>query len=242
VVPKEPDYGDLSGALFTSMGTAAHSAIQLFMTLGKPGADMWGSWKCRKCSKEWKNCFRPVPMCCSMPPEYVEVEFRVGPLTGHMDGVACYGRDKNGNGGRWIAYEYKTIGKEPTEPKRQHVLQVRHYSALLKINHNIDISERGHLKRTTFGPYSPKGSYQQTRDWIFRAIRGFKAATQVHRDPSNANIIALVKERPCMCKADHDDYIGRKYEFSNKDCPLLVHCSRGNKEIAIVVRGILRGG
>ena len=48
VIPREAEYGDLNGELYTSMGTAAHSGIQLYMSLGKIGATMWGSWKCRK--------------------------------------------------------------------------------------------------------------------------------------------------------------------------------------------------
>jgi hypothetical protein len=226
------------------MGTAAHSGIQAFMSLGNPGKRVWGGWKCNVCGKKWtKNQFRPVVSCCGVSPEYVEVDFRVGPLTGHMDMVCNY-HDR-----WWVGYEFKTIGGEPEKPKRQHVLQVRTYTAMLDLCYGIRphayvilYIDRGHLKRTLFGPYNARASVSQTRDWIFRSIRGFKAATRVLKDPSVPNIREMVSHRPCRSVEDHDDYMARKYEFSIKPCPLLSQCSRGDKAACGAVRDVLHAG
>ena len=227
IVPDEPEYADLKSALFTSMGTAAHSAIQLFMTLAPMGEDVWGSWSCINCKKELKYQFRP-PDCCNLPMHYDEVDLRVGPLTGHIDLVVRYNS-------KWIVYEFKTTGPEPEKPKRQHQLQIRHYVAMLKMNFGIDVTgytvvyvERKFLERYQFGPYNAQGSIQETRDMIFNAIKSYKTATKVRRDPSPENIFEMIKQRPCKSAADWKNYMSRKHDFLKTDCPLLYACTKGN--------------
>lgn len=240
IIPEEPEYSNLEGSLYTGMGTSAHASLQFFMSLGKEGANVWGSWQCAKCKKKLTYQFRPDD-CCGQPMLYVEVDFRVGPLTGHVDLICRYN-------GKFIVYEFKTIGDEPKKPKREHQLQVRHYVALLKLNFKIDVYGytivyigRPHLERWKFGPYSAKDSIQQTTDWIFRAIKGFKAATQVRTNPTKHNIKELIAARPCKSEKDFDEYMSRRYEFSRRPCPLLQACTKGDKACYAVVSEMLEG-
>jgi hypothetical protein len=236
----EPELADLHGALFTSMGTAAHEAIQLFMTMAPMGVDVWGSWKCSNCGKELKYRFRPKD-CCNLPMLYQEVDLRVGPLTGHIDLVTQFKRKW------WHLSEFKTIGPNPTKPKRQHLLQIRHYIAMLALQHKIHATGysvvyvmRQFLDRRIFGPYGAKGSLQETKDWLFRAIRGYKAATQARKNPNRANLINVVKERPCKSRDDWDQYMSRaEYTFKKSECMLLPYCTRGDRACLKKVEEIL---
>lgn len=246
LLPDEAEPMDLEGTLFTSMGTAAHASLQLFMTLGKHGARVWGSWLCTQCNKKLKYQFRP-PDCCGVPMRYDEVDVRVGPMTGHMDLVACYKRA--GRRTFWVIYEFKTIGAKPKKPKRVHQLQVRHYVAMLKMCHNIDVDAyavvyvgRQFLERWPFGPYDARGSVRETRNWMFRAISGYKAATKARKDPSRANLKEVVLARPCTSKETWHDYMSRSYSFKDGSiCPMLGACSSGNGACLRAVESTIRG-
>lgn len=162
---------------------------------------------------------------------YREVDLRVGPLTGHVDLITRYGKS-------WFPWEFKTIGPDPKKPKRQHLLQIRHYVAMLDLQFDIRATGytvvyvlRQFLERKIFGPYNVRRSLQETKDWIFRAIRGYKAATQARKDTSQEKLMAVVRERPCKSVDDWHDYMSRRYEFADgkKLCPLLSACTRGDR-------------
>ena len=103
LLPEEPDRGDLSGALYMSIGTAMHSAMQAFMSMAPSGSKMWGSWRCPKCGKVVENAFRPAD-CCDLPVQYVEASLRVACMTGHVDFIARY---KLAHGGhRWVLLDF----------------------------------------------------------------------------------------------------------------------------------------
>jgi hypothetical protein len=241
LIPEEPEIGDLSGTLFMSMGSSAHEALQLFMCLeDKYGSNVWGSWKCRECGREKKYCFRPKN-CCNQPMKYVEVDFRIGPLTGHCDLIVRYNK-------KFYVWEFKTTGLKPKKPKRQHLLQVRHYAAMVKRCFNILISGyvivyvgRQFLERWKFGPYNAATTLQQTEDWLFRAIKNYKAATKARKDPSRENLLELVQSRPCKSIKDWKDYMSRAEQFKNNDCPMLSKCIAGTKICLNSVEEILNG-
>ena len=258
-LPSEEEFGTLHSFYYTMVGTKFHSGVQAFMSLVEGGERMWGRWKCPGCGHCWtKPQFRPgaCPKRCNEPPMYDEVEFRVGPLTGHCDFVAMYGGkfDQRWSsrsdlvwsklGGQWVLHDFKTTGKFGWWlPKAQHLLQLRTYALLLWLNYRIWIDgysviyvARTDLEYKVFGPYSQSRTAQQTRDWTFRAIAGFKAATVVHRErresgrPTKASIRAVLEQRPCRNRATHDEYMGRTYEFSKEPCPLLGQCSKSTDE------------
>jgi len=242
ITPRDSEDGDLSGALYMGMGTIIHSSLQFFMSLGIPGANMWGCWKCSVCGKEATHTFRPDD-CCNLPMGYVEVSLRVACLTGHVDFIARYGK-------KWVLLDFKTIGKDPGAPKRQHLLQVRHYVAMLKLQHNIDIHAvyivyigRSFLDRWVYGPYDAQKPRQRTIDWIFRAIAGYKAATKVRKDSSRVNLIELIKTRPCKSMDDWEAYMSRGYQFTStkNKCPLLASCCAGNKACLNAVEEMVNG-
>lgn len=242
ITPTDSEIGNLSGTLFTSMGTSCHEGIQLFMTLSPMGKDVWGSWKCRVCKKETKHCFRPKD-CCNQPQKYEEVDFRVGPMTGHIDLVAAYNNRKH-----FTAYEFKTTGPIPKKPKRQHLLQVRTYVAMMKRNYGITIKSyvvvyigRQFLERYKFGPYDATTSINQTEDWLYRAIRGYKAATIARKDPCRETLYDVVQNRPCKSEADWKSYMSRHYDFQKSTCPLLSKCTSGTKTCLKAVEGIVNG-
>jgi len=264
-LPKEEEYWTLHSQYYTTVGTDFHSGVQAFMSLVDDGPRMWGRWKCPTCDHRWtKPVFRPAacPNRCNEPPLYDEVEFRVGPLTGHCDFVAMYGGkfgphlagkpdvDWASLGGQWVLHDFKTTGKFGWWlPKSQHLLQLRTYALLLMLNYRIRIDgysviyvARTDLEYEVFGPYSPRRSLQQTRDWTFRAIAGFKAATQLRKaaavtaNPDDVLVRAVVRQRPCRCKSSHDEYMGREYNFSKEPCPLLSYCSRGDHQAARMLR------
>jgi hypothetical protein len=164
-------------------------------------------------------------------------------MTGHVDMIARYGN-------KWIVYEFKTIGREPRKPKRVHLLQVRHYVALLKIQFKIDVHAytvvyvgRQHLERWKFGPFDAKGSLQQTRNWVFRAISGYKAATQARKDPTRENLKEVVRHRPCKSREDWTSYMSRGYRFNDgkQECPMLPHCTRGDRAALQAVEQMING-
>jgi hypothetical protein len=243
VLPQENERGDLSSALYMSIGTAMHSALQLFFAFGKEGANVWGSWKCGVCNKEYSNCFRP-PECCNLPLQYVETSLRVACMTGHVDMICRYGK-------RWILLDFKTTALSPGKPKREHLLQVRHYVAMLQREHNIRIEgyyiiyigrRKPAEERWIYGPYNARTSVAETTEWMFRAIRGYKAATRVRNgDLSKKAVAELVLSRPCHSVADFDAYMSRRYEFSSKDCPMLKVCSKGNRACYNEVLSLLQG-
>ena len=210
------------------------------MSLAPMGKDIWGSWKCRVCNKEEKYCFRPKD-CCNQPMRYEEVDFRIGPLTGHIDLVAAYKNRKH-----FIAYEFKTTGPKPEKPKRMHMLQVRHYVAMMKRNYNITIKGyvvvyvgRQFLERWKFGPYNAASSLEKTEEWMFRAIKGFKAATKARKDPCRENLLEVVAQRPCKSQDDWDEYMSRAHQFQKSTCPLLSKCTAGNKSCLKAVEEIV---
>ena len=245
ITPDEPEYADLSSSLYMEMGTAAHSAIQLFMTMTKLGKYVWGMWKCSQCGHFLKeHQFRPED-CCGVPMIYKEVSLRVGPLTGHIDLTACYPL----NGRKvWMCWEFKTIDRKPDKPKRVHQLQIRHYVAMMKLHHGIDVEAytvvyigRQYLERWKFGPYNAQGSMQDTRNIIFQAIKGYKSATKARRDPSSENLVEVVENRPCKSIDDWKSYMSRSYSFANCNCPFLSACTRSSKASLRAIENTLNG-
>jgi hypothetical protein len=236
-MPREKEMVDLKGTLYTTMGTDIHSGVQTFMSLGKKfGRCVFGTWKCPKCRKIYKDQLRPE-LCCAVPLEYQEVDFHIGSLSGHLDLLCNYN-------GKWVAYEFKTNGKAMQQPKSQHVLQIRTYGAMLKACYDVDISaytvvyiDRARLGRTIFGPYSSAKSVDQTNMWIYRAIDGYDAVSSYNRKPNRADLIKLVKLRPCKSVSDFHSYMARSYghagfdgdEATCKLCPLLSKCSQGDR-------------
>jgi len=251
MLPREPEQMDFAGACYTTMGTYVHENWQYYMTLGELGADVYGGWKCVKCQREWKKyCFRPEP-CCGEPLKYVEIEFRLGPLSGHVDLVVCYRNraqrrayaraERRGDPpplhmGRWVAWELKTIGDKPSKPKRQHEVQIRTYCEMLAKCYGIDVWAytvvyigRKNLQRTVFGPFSRSKTGHVTREWMWRSIKGFKAATVARKNPNRRNITAVAELRPCRSKRDYEDYMARRYDMEKRTCPMLVYCSKSTK-------------
>lgn len=252
MLPREPEQMDFSGACYTTMGTYVHENIQFFMSLGDFGQDVWGRWECTRCKRVTDYGFRPEP-CCDNPMKYVEVEFRLGPLSGHLDLLVCYrsraqrrayeaALKKNKKAmpeGRWVAYEFKTTGAKPQQPKRQHQVQIRTYCEMLKKCFGIFVSAytivyigRENLARTTFGPYDDKKTSATTREWMWRSIKGFKAATKARNVPTLANYMEVAEHRPCRSEKDFDDYMSRKYDMSQKPCPMLPYCTKSTKRAA----------
>ena len=165
----------------------------------------------------------------------------MGALTGHCDLIARYGK-------RWVAYEFKTTGPKPEKPKRNHQLQVRSYSAMMKKQFGIEITAytiiyvgRQFLERWKFGPYDASGSLAQTERWIRRSVRGFKAATRARRDPSHQNLVDVIRERPCKSREDWDEYMSRSQQFTKGPCPLLSKCTAGDKTCLKAVEEMIHG-
>lgn len=252
MLPREPEQMDLPGALYTTMGTMCHENIQYFMSLGDFGEDVYGGWECPACKKKYEYGFRPEP-CCGTPLKYVELEFRLGPLSGHLDLLVCYRNREQRRAynaalkkgkkpravGRWVAFEFKTIGRKPDRPKRQHEVQIRTYCEMLKKCFDIHVAAytivyigRENLVRTTFGPFSDKKSSPVTREWMWRSIKGFKAATVARNSPTLENYVAVAEHRPCRSEKDFDDYMSRRYDFSQKACPMLPYCYKSTKSAA----------
>lgn len=252
MLPREPEQMDLSGALYTTMGTMCHENIQFFMSLGEHGEDVYGGWECPKCRKKYEYQFRPEP-CCGTPLKYVELEFRLGPLSGHLDLLVCYRNREQRRAyaaalkkgkkprieGRWVAFEFKTTGRKPDQPKRQHEVQIRTYCEMLKKCFGIYISAytivyigRENLARTTFGPFSDKKTAPITREWMWRSIKGFKAATKARNDATLENYMEVAEHRPCRCHEDYERYMSRRYDLSQRDCPMLPYCTKSTKRAA----------
>lgn len=263
VLPQEQEYVTVANVYYMAGGTAFHTAVQTYASRVDGGERMWGRWKCPACGHKWTQpVFRPdrCPKRCNEPPLYDEIEFRVGPLTGHCDFGALYGTSFNKSWagrpdlpwgrlrGKWTLHDFKTTGQFPDYPKPQHVLQLRTYCLMMELNYGIRIDyynivyvARENMKYAIKGPYAFAKSRQWTRDVTFRAIAGFKAATVVHRErrergrPSKAAIRELLKHRPCRDLETHDSYMGRKYEFSREPCPLLPACSRRPDRVAKLI-------
>jgi hypothetical protein len=246
VIPRETEEWNMKAQLYTSMGTVAHTVLQAFASLGKPGKRVFGCWECPRCKHKWTEPeFRPdsCPNKCNDAPAYVELTLKYGALSGHCDMVIRYGKDGDY---KWVVWDFKTCGGDPGAPKKQHLLQARTYCGMIRRQYRVPIHAycivyigRDKLDRWVYGPYNYQTSAQQTLDWINRSNAGFKAATVARKLPNKENLLEVARCRPCTDNESHDEYMARRYEFRNQRCSMLGNCKKSDLHVAKIMKQIL---
>lgn len=226
---EEGQTGDLAGAYFTSVGTAAHLTFQEFVGRSKR---VVGDWKCRECKREWK--FSTYRKCeCGANPLYEELEIRYRKtVVGHLDGLV-----EVKPGGPYIVIDYKTattskIVKGRTDPNvfpyAYNVQQIKRYVILMELCFNIRVVGWGliYLNRDVpLGQNNRKVVYVEVPDEEKKALRKeMRRWIEVHRKVLVARTRAEfdeIKDQK-LCASDKDYMTNWHNEYST--CPLRPVC------------------
>lgn len=216
-----------SKVYYTTVGTAAHTALQRW--LGTNGR-IWGDWKCYKCKHEVKfsNC-RTCPKC-KHEMEYEEFTVRAfRNVSGHLDGVY-----EDSRGKFWVI-DYKTSSckaiyahrksPEPFFPYAKNRVQIMSYCGL--IEHTYDIKIEGWALL-----YISRDDPLRTFEIVGDRISDTQKASVMKKIKSYDRQYGVVQN---LCSVDDIDYlIERKtcktVEFYNEfmkgfnGCPLEALC------------------
>lgn len=233
----------MAGEYFTTVGTAAHEAIQYGM--GETG-QVWGDWSCRNpnCSKahrardlynekgELIRKGKPTLVStvknkcpkCKHPMDYVEKEVDYKGIKGHVDCIL-----KLRGGGWWVAdYKTSTSGKIDRAaqdlPERAHKKQVPTYCLALEEQYDIKVYGYSILYLSRDNPFKfyeyaerwDDNLRKKTRKMVAREKKIFQAALMslARRDAKYA-----IEHKPCDSK--------RYYETQHKcysECPFVERC------------------
>lgn len=234
---------DMGGEYFTTVGTAAHEAIQFGM--GSTGK-VWGDWACRnpRCQRSHdardifdykgklirkgvvtrQSTVNNICPDCRHEMDYVEKEVDYNGIKGHVDCIV-----KLAGGGWWVA-DYKTSTGNKIDkgtsllPERAHEHQVPTYCLALEKQYKLKVAGYSILYLSRDNPYKffeYAGRWddtlrKKTKKMVMRQRKMFQAALMavVRKDVSYA-----VDHKPCTSR--------RYYEEQHKcysECPFVDQC------------------
>lgn len=241
---------------YTETGTAIHSTLQKWTSLGKYGNRLWGNWKCSACGEvKHKHCHRPKEACdCRANQQewyYDEIDIAYKHLTGHIDTIFYIGN------GQYVVIDYKTtyMEKKKRSPffkadkpsSKNYILQVRTYCALLRELFGMNIVGWYLVSVDRSEPISgPEQFWLLSGEWndkfqdkwldrldeasdnFVRLQRLNAAIDKNDKKLARKRLIAMVKNRPCKSKADYSKWM--EFGFFGKDkCELLGDCCTSDR-------------
>lgn len=273
----EPRNNNYQMSHYTEIGTAMHDIIQTWLALNpKYRKKIWGNWKCTGCQKVVEHRLHPSKPCdCKYKMSvgnsrligwpkfwnYEEVTITWKNLSGHVDLILFL------NPTTAIVIDFKSSGltekkqswyyKEDQPGSPSYVAQIRTYSSLLPITHDLPIKgwclitvdrTRPIEDQHSFSPLSSEWGEDKQKRWmkyVQKSSDNYKlfeklieAVSDEDSDEANKQLKKCIVNRPCTDKKSYDTYMRYAF-FGQKKCPLLKSCKKGKREVYSQVKSIL---
>lgn len=262
---KDPSIEEYAKSHYTTTGTAIHETVQSWLAVNKISQDkIYGSWKCTGCKTVKLNQLRPKKPCdCSFKVSttefhrgwpkhwtYEEIEYNYNGLTGHIDLVVAARPDF------YFVVDFKTTElqkkklragwKQDKVSSPNYVAQVRTYSTILTLEHNLPIKGWMLVNLDRGAPIRKESDYHmQVASWSERnsvkwdkylkhsisnnknLLKLEKAVDDEDKEAATLYMKKMVKSRPCHSQEDYTAYM--RYKFYGDDvCPFKEVCLHGS--------------
>lgn len=240
MLKNEPRQKPYSMDFYTSIGTAVHETIQYHLVNSPKTSDfMVGNFECKSCN--WKSNIpsgtrRPIacPQCRNTKLHYIEIDFNVKGITGHLDGLIETPT-------RRYALEFKTTSAENVEdpskylPYSKHFFQIETYCLMLGLlyrklpthyaiiykNRNAGFTQYAGSSRLPYYSFVYKVTtemMEKRRRELLRTINARKIVNHIMQRPNRQLVSQLSDIRPCRSAEDYRLNMKPTF-FGDENCP-----------------------
>lgn len=215
---------------YTGLGSFKHELMQDWLGKGK---QIYGNWECIHAQRKKNPCkgrrkfsvYKECPKCGSEM-KYHELSIKFGKYThGHLDGIFFYK-------GKYYIIDYKTTGeyklfqhksgRKIEFPFGYNKAQIESYCYYVAKQYGVEISgwiliyvsrDKSFRNYVNVGEALTKESRKRISETVKRYDRHFGIAIKAKRYD---DIIPLIEEKPCKCRADYLNDYHNEYD----PCPL----------------------